>query len=220
MILTFGLLSPDKGIESVIDALPEIAERFPDTLDIVLGATHPHVKAQHGGAYRLSLERRAERLGVDANVIFHDRFVTQAELTEFLAAADIYITPYLKAEQATSGTLAFAVGAGKAVISTPYAYAREMLAGERGVLVPWRDPGAIASAVCALLEDEPKRLAMAARAASFGSNMVWPEVAKSYYRSFSRAREEHRVRRRSVFEAKTLAKRHVALPEMNLTHAK
>ena len=218
VILTFGLLSPDKGIENVIDALPEIAEKFPDTLYIVLGATHPHVKAQHGEAYRLSLESRAQRLGVDANVIFHDRFVTQGELTEFLAAADIYITPYLKAEQATSGTLAYAVGAGKAVISTPYAYAREMLADGRGVLVPWRDPAAIAREACALLGDEPKRLAMAARAASYGSNMVWPEVAKSYHRSFSRAREEHLVRRRSAFEAKTLAKRHVALPEINLKH--
>jgi glycosyltransferase involved in cell wall biosynthesis len=218
VILTFGLLSPDKGIENVIDALPAIAEEFPNTLYIVLGATHPHVKAQHGEAYRLSLESRAQRLGVDANIIFHDRFVTQAELTEFLAAADIYVTPYLKAEQATSGTLAYAVGAGKAVISTPYAYANEMLADGRGVIVPWRDPAAIAHEVCELLGNESKRLTMAARAAAYGSNMVWPQVAKSYYRSFTRAREEHAARRRSVFEAKTLAKRHVALPEINLKH--
>jgi glycosyltransferase involved in cell wall biosynthesis len=218
VILTFGLLSPDKGIENVIEALPEIAKRFPNTLYIVLGATHPHVKAQHGEAYRLSLESFAQRLGVDANIIFHDRFVTQSELTEFLAAADIYVTPYLKAEQATSGTLAYAVGAGKAVVSTPYAYAREMLADDRGVLVPWRDPTAIAREICELLGDEPKRLAMAARAAAYGSNMTWPEVAKSYYQSFTRARDEHVARRRSVFEAKTLAKRHVALPEINLKH--
>jgi glycosyltransferase involved in cell wall biosynthesis len=218
VILTFGLLSPDKGIENVIEALPAIAEKFPDALYIVLGATHPHVKAQHGEAYRLSLESRARRLGVDANIIFHDRFVTQGELSEFLAAADLYITPYLKAEQATSGTLAYAVGAGKAVISTPYAYAREMLADGRGVLVPWRDPAAIAREVCDLLGDQPKRLALAERAASYGRSMVWPEVAKSYYRSFSRAREEHFVRRRSVFVVKTLAKRHLALPELNLKH--
>jgi len=218
VILTFGLLSPDKGIENVIEALPTIVEKFPNALYIVLGATHPHVKAQHGEAYRLSLESYAQRLGVDAHIIFHDRFVTESELAEFLAAADIYITPYLKAEQATSGTLAYALGAGKALISTPYAYAREMLADGRGVLVPWRDPAAIAREVCDLLGNEPKRLEIAARAAARGRDMAWPNVAKSYNESFNRARVEHLARRRSTFEAKTLAKRHVALPETNLKH--
>ncbi len=218
VILTFGLLSPDKGIENVIDALPAIRERFPDALYIVLGATHPQVKAQHGETYRLALESRAQRLGVDSNIIFHDRFVTQSELIEFLTAADIYVTPYLKAEQTTSGTLAYAVGAGKAVISTPYAYAREMLADGRGILVPWRDPAAIAEQVCRLLGNESERLALGKRAAAYGNNMFWPQVAASYYRSFSRAREEHVTRRRSAFEAKTLAKRHIALPASNLEH--
>jgi glycosyltransferase involved in cell wall biosynthesis len=218
VILTFGLLSPDKGIEFVIDALPAIIAKFPNTLYIVLGATHPHVKAQQGETYRLALETRAERLGVDAHVIFHDRFVAQTELTEFLAAADIYVTPYVNAEQATSGTLAYAVGAGKAVISTPYAYAREMLADERGLIVPWRDPGAIAGAINELLGDEPKRSAMAARAAHYGRDMIWPRVAQRYYETFSRAREEYAVRRRSAFDAKTLAKRPAELPETDLRH--
>ncbi|MFZ5893427.1 MAG: glycosyltransferase family 4 protein [Myxococcota bacterium] len=218
VILTFGLLSPDKGIEFVIEALPAIVKNFPNTLYIVLGATHPHVKAQQGEAYRLSLESQAQRLGVDANIVFHDRFVTQSELSEFLAAADIYITPYVKAEQSTSGTLAYAVGAGKAVISTPYAYACELLAEERGVLVPWRDPVAIAREVSELFSAEPKRLAMAERAAAYGRDMVWPVVARSYYESFTRAQGEHALRRRTKFEAATLAKRSPELPETNLDH--
>ena len=143
VILTFGLLSPDKGIEYVIDAMPAILAKHPNTVYIVLGATHPHIKQQHGESYRQMLQSRAERLGVDANVIFHNRFVSHEELVEFLGAADLYVTPYLKEEQSTSGTLAYAVGCGKAVISTPYRYARELLAEERGILVPWRDSEAI-----------------------------------------------------------------------------
>jgi glycosyltransferase involved in cell wall biosynthesis len=218
VILTFGLLSPDKGIEFVIDALPAIAERFPEVLYIVVGATHPHVKEQHGETYRHSLEQRAERLGVEGNLIFHDRFVSQGELVEFLAAADIYVTPYLKAEQVTSGTLAYAVGAGKAVISTPYSYARELLAEERGVLVPWRDAGAIAREAIGILADDGKRRAMGARAAAFASDMAWPAVARRYHDSFARARNDHASRRRADFQAKTLAKRPAELPEISLEH--
>jgi glycosyltransferase involved in cell wall biosynthesis len=132
VILTFGLLSRDKGIEYVIDALPEILAADPQTVYVVLGATHPHVVEREGEAYRLMLETRGRHLGVSGSMIFHNRFVSQAELTEFLSAADIYITPYLNPAQITSGTLAYAVGAGKAVISTPYVYARELLADGRG----------------------------------------------------------------------------------------
>ena len=139
VILTFGLLSSDKGIEYVVDALPEILAAHPETVYVVLGATHPHIVEREGETYRLMLETRARHLGVDGSMIFHNRFVSQTDLTEFLSAADIYITPYLNPEQITSGTLAYAVGAGKAVISTPYIYARELLADGRGVLVPWRD---------------------------------------------------------------------------------
>lgn len=218
VILTFGLLSPDKGIEHVIDALPAIVARCPQCVYIVLGATHPHVKAHDGESYRLMLENRARALGVDGNVIFHNRFVTQAELTEFLAAADIYITPYLQPEQITSGTLAYALGAGKAVISTPYRYARELLAGERGILVPWRDSGAIAREVIDLLSDEPKRRALGERAAAHGRDMTWPAVARRYLESFDRAQREHADRRRTSFQALTLASRPAGLPEISLEH--
>jgi glycosyltransferase involved in cell wall biosynthesis len=218
VILTFGLLSPDKGIEHVIDALPAILERFPETVYIVLGATHPHVRQRSGETYRLMLENRAQRLGVDSSTIFHDRFVSREELSEFLAATDIYVTPYLKPEQTTSGTLAYAVGSGRAVISTPYWYARELLAEGRGVLVPWRDPEAIAREVVDLLGDDAKRLALRRRAAAHGRDMLWPAVARRYVESFERARTEHAQRLRTVFRARTLAERPAELPEVNLEH--
>lgn len=218
VILTFGLLSPDKGIEYVIDALPTILASHPETVYIVLGATHPHVRERHGESYRIMLENRALQLGVESSIIFHNRFVSQDELTVFLSGADIYITPYLKPEQITSGTLAYAVGSGLAVISTPYVYARELLDEGRGILVPWRDSGAIAREVVGLLENEEKRLALRERAAVHGRSMVWPAVAGRYMESFERVREEHSQRRRASFQAKTLAKRPAALPETNLEH--
>jgi glycosyltransferase involved in cell wall biosynthesis len=187
VIFTFGLLSPDKGIEHVIDALPAILARHPDTVYVVLGATHPHIKEQYGESYRESLERRAQELGVNSSMIFHNRFVSRGELVKFLSAADIYVTPYLKPEQSTSGTLAYAVGSGKAVISTPYLYARELLADGRGILVPWRDSRTIGRAVVELLSDDAKRLALCARAAAHGRSMVWPAVARRYLQSFDRA---------------------------------
>jgi glycosyltransferase involved in cell wall biosynthesis len=195
VILTFGLLSPDKGIEHVIDALPEICAHYPATVYIVLGATHPHVVERHGETYRLMLEHRAQRLGVDGNMIFHDRFVSQEELVEFLSAADIYVTPYLQPAQIASGTLAYALGAGKAVISTPYLYARELLADGRGVLVPWRDPSAIAREVIDLLGDENRRRNLCERAAVYGRSMLWPAVARRYVASFARAKAEQSRRR-------------------------
>jgi glycosyltransferase involved in cell wall biosynthesis len=218
VILTFGLLSPDKGIENVIEAMPAILARYPDTVYIVLGATHPHVKDQHGETYRLSLASRAQKLGVASSMIFHNRFVSQPELVEFLSAADVYITPYLKPEQITSGTLAYAVGSGKAVISTPYWYATELLAEGRGILVPWRDPPAIAREVIGLFDDPRKASALRERAAAYGKSMVWPEVARRYKETFDRARFEHANRLRSVFHARTLATRPTELPEMNLGH--
>lgn len=217
-ILTFGLLSPDKGIEYVIDALPAILERHPETVYIVLGATHPHVKERHGETYRLMLERRAQRLGVGSSLIFHNRFVRQEELVEFLSAADIYVTPYLNSEQITSGTLAYAVGLGKAVISTPYRYARELLAEGRGVLVPARDPGAIAREAIELLADDSKRQAMCERAATYGRDMGWPTVAQSYLRTFEHAAGTHSARLRTLFRARTSAMRPAELPETDLSH--
>jgi glycosyltransferase involved in cell wall biosynthesis len=218
LILTFGLLGPDKGIEHVIDALPTILSHYPDAVYIILGATHPHVVERHGETYRLMLEERAKQLGVDGNVIFHNRFVSQAELCEFLAAADIYITPYLNPEQITSGTLAYALGAGKAIISTPYAYAKELLAEGRGILVPWRDSSAIAAEITGLLDEPERRLTLRLRAAEHGRAMLWPAVAQSYLQSFERARGEHAQRLRTAFRARTLATRPAELPRVNLDH--
>jgi glycosyltransferase involved in cell wall biosynthesis len=218
VLLTFGLLSPDKGIEYVIEALPAIVAAHPEVVYIVLGATHPHVKEQHGEAYRLMLERRARQLHVEDHVIFHDRFVGQDELNEFLGAADIYITPYLNPNQSVSGTLAYALGSGRAVISTPYAYARELLAEDRGVLVPWRDSASIATEVTRLLHDDESREAMRQRAARHGRTMLWPEVAGRYLASFEQGAREHVTDWRASFQAHTLATRLTGLPELSLQH--
>jgi glycosyltransferase involved in cell wall biosynthesis len=220
VILTFGLLSRDKGIEHVIDALPAIVATHPDVVYIVLGATHPHVIEHEGEAYRLMLETRGQHLGVAANMIFHNRFVSQDELNQFLSATDIYITPYLQLEQITSGTLAYAVGAGKAVVSTPYVYARELLADGRGVLVPPKDPGAIAREVIGLVSDDDRRRAMRGRAAAYGVEMTWPAVAGRYAGSFARAQAENTHRRRTAFVAQTLATRSAGLPDMSLKHVR
>ena len=218
VIMTFGLLSRDKGIEYVIEALPAIVAVHPETVYIILGATHPHVIEHEGEAYRLMLEARGQQLGVAANMIFHNRFVSQDELNEFLSAADIYITPYLQPEQITSGTLAYAVGAGKTVISTPYIYARELLAEGRGVLVPWKDPDAIAREVIDLIGDDDRRRVMCGRAAAYGVGMTWPAVVARYAQSFARAHTENTRRRRTAFVAQTLATRSAGLPEMSLKH--
>jgi glycosyltransferase involved in cell wall biosynthesis len=205
VLLTFGLLAPDKGIEYVIEALPAILAHFPNTVYVVVGATHPHVKQAQGETYRLGLEQRAHQLGVAANVIFHNRFVSLEELTDFIAAADIYITPYLKPEQITSGTLAYAVGSGRAAISTPYLYARELLAHGRGILVPWRDPAAIAREVVGLFGDPAELLALRRRAAEFGRDMLWPAVASRYLVGFERARAEYTARKRTLHQAPSVA---------------
>jgi glycosyltransferase involved in cell wall biosynthesis len=218
VILTFGLLSPDKGIEHVIEALPFILARHPKALYVVLGATHPRVKEQRGETYRLSLEARALRLGVDSSLIFHDRFVSAPELAEFMAAADVYVTPYLNAEQISSGTLAYAVGSGKAVVSTPYHYARELLADGRGLLVPSHDPKALAQSISELLSDTSLRTGIETRASEYGRAMAWPAVAQRYIETFERARRDHASRLRTVFQAKTIDKRPIVLPEANLDH--
>ncbi|MGH6960719.1 MAG: glycosyltransferase family 4 protein, partial [Dongiaceae bacterium] len=154
VLLTFGLLSPGKGIEHAITALPAIRQQCAETVYMVVGTTHPHVRRAQGESYRLSLRRLARDLNVGDAVIFHDRFVDARELSEFVGAADIYVTPYLHEAQIASGTLALAVGSGKALISTPYWYAQELLADGRGVLVPFRDPAAIAQAAIGLLANE------------------------------------------------------------------
>jgi len=192
VMLTFGLLSPNKGIEYVIRALPEILTHVPDLVYVILGATHPHVKRQEGERYRRSLEKLAEDLGIDENVHFHDRFVALEELVEYIGAADIYVTPYLNQAQVVSGTLAYTVGAGKAVISTPYWYAEELLAQGRGVMVPFKDSVAIAEQAVHLLRDKVAMHAMRKRAYIYGREMTWPQVAQAYLKSFACAQLDHR----------------------------
>ena len=188
VLLTFGLLSPNKGIETVIEALPAILAEHPDVVYLIVGATHPHVVAHEGEAYRESLVALAEHLGVSKQVVFHNRFVSMDELKEFIGGSDIYLTPYRNEEQITSGTLSYTFGAGKAIISTPYWHAEELLAGERGVLVPFSDAPAIAAAVHDLLAHPTRMTAMRKRAWKEGRTMIWPEVARRYMESFDRAR--------------------------------
>ncbi len=218
VLLSFGLLSANKGLENVIAALPAIVARYPDLVYIILGATHPHVLRNEGETYRLSLQWLAQEKGVEGHVIFYNRFVSLEELIEFIGAADIYITPYLNAAQIVSGTLAYTLGAGKAVISTPYWYAEEMLAEGRGALVPFRDSTALAEQVIDLLENEAKRHAMRKRAYLFGREMIWPQVARRYMESFERARAERRHFTPPDFTVKALDKRPGELPPLKLDH--
>jgi glycosyltransferase involved in cell wall biosynthesis len=186
MILTFGLLSQDKGVQYVIEAMPKIVGEHPGATYVVVGATHPHVRSSAGEAYRESLIALARRLRVAGNVRFVNRFVATDELVEYLAAMDFYVTPYLNPRQITSGTLAYAVGAGKTVVSTPYWYAEELLADGRGLLVPFRDADAIAEAVLMVQREPAMRQEMGRRAGELGMHMLWPEVGRKYLASFTR----------------------------------
>ena len=190
VLLTFGLLSPNKGFESVIRALPRILARHRDVVYVIAGATHPHVRAREGDRYRDQLQALAKELGVEREVIFHNRFFSPHEMASQVGSADIYITPYCHVAQAVSGTLAFAMGAGKAIISTPYWHAAELLDQGRGVLVPFEDPAAIAAAATDLLDNDAKRHAMCRRAYLHAREMVWNRIAQSYMRSFSRAHSD------------------------------
>lgn len=218
VLLTFGLLSANKGIENVISALPAVLDRHPNVVYIVLGATHPHVRQQEGETYRLSLQRLAHEKGVEDRVLFYNRFVSLDELIKFIGAADIYLTPYLSPAQISSGTLSYALGMGKAVISTPYWYAEEMLADGRGVLVPFRDPAALAESINHLLDNEAQRHAMRKRAYLFGRRMIWPEVARQYMETFERAREQRSQISRYLFTFRPLKKRPDELPLIKLDH--
>lgn len=218
VLLSFGLLSANKGIENVIAALPAIVERYPNVVYIILGATHPHVLRNEGETYRLSLQWMAREKGVEEHVIFYNRFVSLEELVQFISAADIYITPYHDVAQITSGTLAYTLGAGKAVISTPYWYAEEMLADERGALVPFRDPAALAAQVIDLLDNEAKRHAMRKRAYLRGREMVWSNVAHRYMESFERARVERRYFIPPGLPTKALDRHLSELPPLKLDH--
>ena len=187
VLLTFGLLSPNKGFESVIQALPRILSRHRDVVYVIAGATHPHVRAREGDRYRDQLQALAREVGVEQEVIFLNRFFSPQEMASLVGSADIYITPYCHEAQAVSGTLAYAMGAGKAIISTPYWHAAELLANGRGALVPFEDPDAIAAAAIELLDNNAARQAMRKSAYIYGRQMVWNQVAQSYMRTFVRA---------------------------------
>jgi glycosyltransferase involved in cell wall biosynthesis len=218
VLLTFGLLSPNKGIEYVLNALPHILAEFPDVVYIVLGATHPSELREHGEAYRLSLEILAKKNKLEKNVIFYNRFVELEHLKEFIGAADFYITPYLNEAQITSGTLAYAFGAGKVVISTPYWHAAELLAEDQGVLVPFGDATAIAREVIGLLRDDTRRYAIRKNAYKLGREMVWSNVARLYMRSFELSQIEGAARSRKSLATKTLDQKPRELPELKLSH--
>jgi glycosyltransferase involved in cell wall biosynthesis len=198
VLLTFGLLSPNKGIENVIRALPAILARHPNVVYIVSGVTHPHIRKREGERYREELQALAEKLGVSSHLILNNRFVSTEELVEHVGAADIYITPYRQEAQIVSGTLAIALGAGKAIISTPYWYAKELLADKRGVIVPFENPEAITEAVLALLENDAERHAMRKRAYLHSRGTTWPKTAQAYMATFQRARFERSLQPRAA----------------------
>lgn len=218
VILTFGLLSPNKGIEYALRALPEVVQEYPNLVYIVLGATHPNLVREQGEVYRLSLERLASDLGVASNVIFYDRFVERHELIEFIAAADIYLTPYLEPSQITSGTLAYAFGCGKPVVSTPYWHAEELLADGRGILVPFRDAKSIADQLRHLLRSDQERGVMRRRAYGLGREMVWSYVAHLYMDCFHKARRTRSASPLKPLAIHTLDERPWELPAWRLDH--
>ncbi|MFV2004687.1 MAG: glycosyltransferase family 4 protein [Gammaproteobacteria bacterium] len=218
VLLTFGLLSPGKGIETVIEALPEIIKTHPDVIYMVVGATHPHLKAEQGEDYRLGLHMLAKQLGVADHVIFHDHFVSDEDLPEFIGAADIYITPYLNEAQIISGTLAYALGMGKAIVSTPYWHAQELLDDGRGRLFPFRDHQQLADEVNDLLSHPDKLRSTQLRAYKYGREMIWQEAGRRYLETFENARQ---LRLRSNIPRQgpdTLDLRQQVLPEIKLDH--
>ena len=218
VLLTFGLLSPNKGIENVIKAMPQILSKHENVVYLVAGATHPHILRREGDKYRAGLQALAREVGVESQVIFHDRFATPEEMAEFIGAADIYVTPYRHEAQVVSGTLAYALGAGKAIISTPYWHAIELLDEGRGALVPFQDPGAIAQKTIELLSTPALRHAMRKRAYLFARDMIWKKSAQGYMASFSRVRSDRMATPRVQFSARSTGKSLNQLPELKLSH--
>ena len=218
VLLTFGLLSPNKGVENVIEALPAILARHSNVVYMISGVTHPHILRREGDHYRSYLQQLAKDLGVEDKVIFRNRFVSPEELVELIGAADIYITPYKHKGQVVSGTLAYALSAGKAIISTPYLHAIELLDEERGVLVPFDDPQAIAEKTIELLDNGTARHAMRKRAYLYARDMVWDRVAQQYMGSFERVYNERLRNPRATFSAQNTEKTLDRLPSVKLDH--
>ncbi len=218
IILTFGLLSPNKGVEVMIDAMPLILERRPDAVYVVLGATHPNLVRDQGEAYRESLIARVRELGVEDNVVFLDRFVDQATLLEFISMCDVYATPYLNEAQMTSGTLAYSFGVGRPVVSTPYWHAHELLADGRGVMVPFGDAAATGHEIAELLTDDVRRDAMCRRAHAFSRTMTWQRAAERYVSVFEQARQGHWLKVVARSHPTSPEPRSPAPPDMQLGH--
>jgi len=222
VILTFGLLSPNKGVENVLQALPSVLKEHPDVTYILLGATHPNIMKERGEEYRISLQQMVRKLNISDHVTFHNRFVELKELCEFLGAADIYVTPYLEECQITSGTLAYAMGTGKAVISTPYWYATEMLAEGRGIIVPFKSPDAIAEHITDLLDNDMKLQTMRKKAYTFCREATWKEVSRRYLEVFSEVQlnRSRNPRPRHLYIENIKSITNFDLPEMKIDHLK
>jgi glycosyltransferase involved in cell wall biosynthesis len=218
VILTFGLLSPSKGIEVMIDAMPSILKRRPDAVYVVLGATHPNLVRDQGETYRESLMTRVRELGVEDHVVFLDQFVDQATLLEFISMCDVYVTPYLNEAQMTSGTLAYSFGLGKPVVSTPYWHARELLADGRGTLVSFGDAAGTGDAIAQLLTDDPRRQAMRERAYASSRSMTWEHTAGRYLTAFENARQGHWLKVIARTDPAVIAPPASAAPAMQMGH--
>ena len=180
IISTFGLVDPRKGIEFMIEAMQAIVAAHPAALYLVAGQTHPELRRRDGESYRNQLVATVKRLGLENNVSFIDEYMAQRDIIELLLASDVYVTPYLDPRQITSGTLAYALGAGKAIVSTAYLHATEALAGERGILVPFRDSAALAAAVSSLLEHPERKHAFERAAYEYASDMSWPRTGEHW----------------------------------------
>jgi glycosyltransferase involved in cell wall biosynthesis len=217
MILTFGLLSPNKGIETMLAALAKVVPEHPDLAYVVLGVTHPGSRRESGESYRLSLESQAIELGIQKNVIFHNRYVSLTDLCEYLQAADIYVTPYRFEQQITSGTLAYALACGKPIVSTPYWHACELLAEGRGLLFDFGDVNQLAHHLLGLLADSDQRQAIRKAAYAFGRRMIWPRVAEDYLTMVEHARERFAAQV-SQSELREKVRMRTSLPEIRLDH--
>ncbi|MBC2604226.1 glycosyltransferase family 4 protein [Puniceicoccus vermicola] len=218
VLLTFGLIGPGKGIEHVIEALPAVIKRHPEVVYVILGATHPKLIERDGERYRLGLIALADRNEVQKHVIFHNRYVSAEELQEFIGAADIYVTPYLDKSQITSGTLAYAFGSGKVVVSTPYWHAEELLADGQGALVPFHDSAAMAASICGLLDDPLHMQSMQEKAYAVGRGMIWPSVGRQYLDTFAHACADRRAAPRTAVAGWTLENRPRLLPSRQFKH--
>jgi glycosyltransferase involved in cell wall biosynthesis len=217
VILTFGLLSPNKGIEIMIDAMPAILRSRPDAVYVVLGATHPNLVRREGEAYRTRLRERTRQLGIEEQVVFLDQFVDRATLVDFISMCDVYVTPYLNEAQMTSGTLAYSFGVGKAIVSTPYWHARELLADGRGILVPFGDSDATGREIAALLTDDERRQRLCRAAYAYSRPMTWPRTGERYMHEFARAVESHRGESGRV-PANGAAGNSLVVPDMCVIH--